>query len=80
MTAWMPIETAPKDKLILLFLGDIPGRSDILQYTVGRWCTDAYSKKPRPYWSSQAEAIHGVNWMRMRQPTHWQPLPAPPSP
>jgi len=61
---WQPIETAPKDRQIVLY---IPGHGP----SVGQWNYTAHNKKPHPYWSSVAERLFGVQWMRDRQPTHW---------
>lgn len=74
---WQPIETAPKDKLILLFglldphpedIGlhgnlDRPGR-----YT-GYWCQ-----------LDEAWSVAGGTWLGpWVNPTHWMPLPDPPA-
>lgn len=76
--SWQPIETAPKDGSCFLLWRPYPGRASLLQFSVGRWCSDKYAKKPRPYWSSQDEAIHGKRWAIDYQPTHWMPLLPPP--
>lgn len=68
---WQPIETAPKDKDVLLYL---PRRGAIR----GQWNSDKYARVPRPYWSHDREWIFGVRETRDCQPTHWMPLPAPP--
>lgn len=70
---WQPIETAPKDKEILLFC---PFRGVVR----GSWRRDEYAKKPRPYWTHDRERLWGIRGTREDQPTHWQPLPKPPLP
>ena len=68
---WQSIETAPKDAEVLV-------HSPRFGVRRGRWNTDEYAKKPRPYWTSDAERIWGVREVRDDQPTHWMPLPPPP--
>jgi len=67
---WKPIETAPKDRDILLLC---PSRGVVR----GSWNNDCH-KKPRPYWTNDRERIFGVTETRADQPTHWMPLPEPP--
>lgn len=69
---WMPIETAPKDKNIILFCH----RRGVIR---GKWFTDQYAKKPIPYWTNDLEVIFGIRETRADQPTHWMPLPEPPA-
>jgi hypothetical protein len=69
MTKWEPIDTAPKDRRILLF---VPPRD----YHIGQWDDDRYAlKKPRPYWTSSLERVMGRKWMRDNPPTHWMEIP-----
>jgi hypothetical protein len=64
--AWQPIETAPRDCLLLL--------SDTTWYAI------KHRGEPAPVkvggWWDGRWNIFGASW----QPTHWQPLPAPPEP
>ena len=61
MDDWRPIETAPLDTDVLLW---IPGED--MGITVGeKW-------EGSKHWIPQAELMD-------RPPTHWQPLPPPPS-
>ena len=69
---WQPIETAPKDKVVLLY-------SQRFGAVVGRWNEEIFASKPRPYWTNDRERLHGVVATRQSQPTHWMPLPPPPS-
>jgi len=62
---WQPIETAPKDKRIILFCSII-GKS-----VFGYYNTDRHAKTPRPYWSHDLERMYGVLHVRRDQPTHW---------
>ena len=65
---WLPIESAPKDEAVLIYC---PLRG----VRVGRWCSDQYAKKPRPYWTHDGEYVFGKAATRADQPAHWQPLP-----
>lgn len=66
---WMPIETAPKDQKIMTACPD--GSINAPAF----WYPDKYAKKPRPYWTSNAEYLWGKAASRANQPTHWRPLP-----
>lgn len=70
---WQPISTAPKDgtRILLCFGG--------YRIECGQWDDDRYATKPRPYWTGDWEPVCGKLWYRGNQPTHWQPLPPPPS-
>lgn len=74
---WQPIETAPKDQRILLGFSNpvFTGVSAIF----GRWESDKFATKPRPYWTHDMERLTGITGARAKQPTHWMPLPVPPS-
>lgn len=72
MSDWQPIKTAPKTKNILL---SCP-RLGVIR---GRWNPNQYAKKPRPYWTNDCEQLSGVSRTRADQPTHWMPLPLPPT-
>lgn len=65
MSQWQPIESAPKDEAVLVCGGDV-------LYP----CTASWSGLPEEEWTldAQGECFDGVGW-----PTHWQPLPPPPS-
>ena len=69
---WQPIETAPKDGTRLILLR---GKGVVCGY----WNDDKYIQKSQPYWSHDQERIWGVRDAKTNQPTHWMPLPAPPS-
>lgn len=71
--AWEPIETAPKDKRIRLW---VPIGVGIGEEQLGKWDPDQCSNKPRPFWCWDHS---GITWQRANQPTHWQPTSAPPA-
>ena len=63
---WQPIETAPKDGTKILIWGRGGAR-------VVRWSLGPYNRKTRRYDEDWADGgMFGF------EPTHWQPLPAPP--
>lgn len=73
---WQPIETAPKDSLILLWgllqpHGDdahLYAQLDAPRRVAGYWCE-----------IDEAWAVAGSTWLGpWFDPTHWQPLPEPP--
>lgn len=61
---WKPIETAPRDELVLVFA---PGTSD-------RWDGDLGNLICPCKWHPDA----GFCVCELRDPTHWMPLPSPP--
>ena len=75
---WMPIETAPKDgtRILLYFPPQHPSWTRTIEG--GFYEKDRFAKKPRPYWTGDGERVYGVLHYRTNQPTHYQPIPAPP--
>lgn len=71
---WQPIETAPKDQLIMLWRPDAYWWA---KRDIAIWCKDNLARKPKPYW--QSLLIQGKVMQRYWYPTHWQPLPQPPT-
>lgn len=71
---WQPIETAPKDKAVLLYR---PTALAWAVVAVGKWTSQQYNTRPRPYWEMWMH-IGSVAEARMWVPTHWMPLPEPP--
>lgn len=67
---WLPIETAPKDRDVLLYLGSG-------QCSVGKFDHDGFARRPRPYWSTERGWLFGKLWQRENQPTHWAELTRP---
>lgn len=70
---WEPIETAPKDGTPILLHRNGHG------VDVGYWrpTDDSLRKKPVPCWRYRRS--HSISYDRAHQPTHWQPLPPPPT-
>lgn len=71
---WLPIETAPKDSCIMLCVHG-------WQPSIGRWwpkdeCWTAFDWEG--HFETDAELTSYVQGCKY-EPTHWQPLPAPPS-
>lgn len=74
---WQPIETAPKDGTrVLLFR---PSQYPSATVVAGNFDSDRYASKPRPYWTHDLEILWSRTEARKCQPTHWMPLPKPPS-
>ena len=77
MTGWQPIETAPKDGTIIdVWLGDADAGERSFYCAPGS-CRSANWHWLEGKWRPFAGASVLVTFV---QPTHWQPLPAPPSP
>jgi hypothetical protein len=77
MMEWQDISTAPKDgSIVLLFRPTAP---DWGRVTPGKWEIQEYHKKPQPFWEIWFK-IGGTFESRAWPPTHWTPLPAPPTP
>lgn len=72
---WQPMETAPKDKRILLCRRW--AYKDIV--VGGHWQKDEFAKKPRPYWGHDQERVFGTLDARKNPPIGWMPEPAFPS-
>lgn len=68
MMQWQPIDTAPKDRLILLFWPATGGMS--IRIACGKWDHDEYARRPKPYWTSDRKFI-GVREHRDRPPIAW---------
>jgi hypothetical protein len=65
MSEWQPIETAPKDAgSLVVWNGE--------RYAVAEW-TDYYG-----WWEKRKDPL-GEPYGIRPQPTHWMPLPPPPS-
>ena len=74
MSEWQPIETAPKDG------GDII-LTDGNSSHVGRWCDSDLPEYPWRFLDSTYKLEDELNGWRAGKygPTHWQPLPKPPT-
>ena len=66
---WQPIETAPEDKSVLIYIPNLSGvyRGRLLSANIDRY----------RHWSIAA-ATRGLELDDTLQPTHWMPLPEPP--
>jgi hypothetical protein len=61
VSEWQPIETAPRDRLLLLACADWPfirARDKPIPVKVGGWWSEGWN-------------VFGASW----KPTHWMPLP-----
>ena len=72
--SWQPIETAPKDKQILLYR---PSAVEWWQVAPGEYDNDMYGKR-QPFWYCDMAFVTKTQAKRC-PPTHWQPLPEPPT-
>lgn len=70
MGEWQPIETAPKDGKPLLTFGSL---HDDNGADMGETPRVQYSR-----WDYKTSTWYSDEW-GTHQPTHWQPLPAPPA-
>jgi len=72
MSEWQPILTAPRDGTpIILFSADVD--EDMGQIWIARW---SEAHKWRDYgWEYRG----GGSWCYANTPSHWMPLPPPPS-
>lgn len=70
---WQPIETAPRDRRILLFHPTLTYR----RVMIGCWDEDKHSSRPRPYWTNDACAMRGITDTRKHPPTMWAEIEEP---
>lgn len=72
MSDWQPFETAPKDSTwIQIWVIDKDGE--------GRWCPEAYYSQREGLWITD-DGYGSSVWVECYgTPTHWMPLPEPPS-
>jgi len=79
---WRPIETAPKgpeDTILVLEFTHIEDYHTSI--SIGFWSTiDAFADDPREGWCAwESDLTSSGDYWRELHPTHWMPLPAPPS-
>lgn len=72
---WRDIASAPKERIGLEL--QTVQLWDGKRVRQGHWDDDRYANKPRPFWAY--EGSFGRLSDRQSQPTHWRPLPEPPS-
>lgn len=76
MTEWKPIETAPKDKIIIMYakyptpFSFLGGHSEFYHVKVGLW------NRSQDCWFEATD--RDIGGMNMMIPTRWMPLPQPP--
>lgn len=70
---WLPIESAPKDRRILLFYPKSIFTG--VNVACGQWLDSVLSKYSKPYWTNDLEALQGPRATSRNQPTHWMELP-----
>jgi hypothetical protein len=70
MNEAQPIETAPRDRRILVFRPHFG-------WVGGKWNDDRFARRPRPFWDLDASYIT-ITSMRESPPTHWTELPPEP--
>lgn len=72
---WRTIDSAPKTgESILVYPATWGGKNA----AIARWDDNKYAKKPRPFWKRDDD-FGRVSYSRQTPPTHWMPLPDPPS-
>jgi hypothetical protein len=75
MTEWQPIETAPKDRTIILFRPTAPNP---IRVAPGRYDDAKWTKKPKPYWCIHLANHSTIKYSRCHEPTHWCDFPPEP--
>jgi hypothetical protein len=73
---WLPIDTAPKDRRILL--GYAEPVFNGIYCIIGAWEFDKFAKNPRPYFTHDLYRLRGIVETRCQQPIAWQELPTKP--
>ena len=81
MTQWQPIETAPRDGTRIILAKIIPADEDreagVWWVCGGRWQTEHILSGTGGKIRRQAQWTDGVD--NLGEPTHWMPLPEPPT-
>ncbi len=83
MTSWQPIETAPKDgtEILATWSGDLYGGGLYWKYAVVQWGNDmGHGKEKDKEWLLAEIGPHAISEIPSGDPTHWMPLPEPPTP
>lgn len=71
---WQPIETAPKDRRVLLWFPTLFGTGC---WSGGEWISEENHRKPLPHFTCDLIRLIGLVAIRDCQPTHWMEI-APP--
>lgn len=70
---WKPIETAPKDRRIILgFTEPIFTGINVI---AGKWDDDKYHKNPQPCWTHDLQHLTNRKELRSNQPGYWMEIP-----
>lgn len=85
-TAWLPIDSAPKDgRTVLLGYYNTNGKWRTLrgqwmsvEYIVEEWYDYDGTEEATPGWYETSAESEDIPNCWLASPTHWQPLPAPP--
>lgn len=72
---WQPIETAPKDRRILLYYKDKLFNG--IHCAFGRWEKEEWNKKPSPHWTHDLSHLSGRYATIHNQPTLWAEVELP---
>lgn len=70
---WLPIKSAPRDGSKMLVY--VPTESRTIR--IASWDDERYATDPKPFFTYGS--WKGKRSERKHQPTHWMPLPTPPS-
>jgi hypothetical protein len=73
---WQPMESAPKDREILLLTEETTSTGKRLCVDLARYTDDKHAKKPSPFWDLISRRHLGLVVMRARPPIAWMPLPS----
>lgn len=79
MSEWRPIETAPKDGTTVIVARNMGENGFGWVRGYARWESAAIAGMDFSGWISQGFTQPAGN-LGLAHPTHWMPLPAPPSP
>jgi hypothetical protein len=78
MVDWQPIATAPKGRRVLLYLPNENIGVGNWYCQTGEYHDDYAALEPQPFW--RIDSDERGTYSRAHQPTHWMPLPDPPTP
>ena len=75
-STWQPIETAPKNCRVIVFIPDeIPSS---WSWQIAQYDDDYTSDDPEPFWRVDSDNSGNVAYSRAHRPTYWAPFPDPP--
>lgn len=76
---WMPIESAPKNESVLVFAGGQQYVAWFQDDATDPWHEEGDAESAQNELWCVTDNKHGPYALRGSRPTHWQPLPAPPT-